>query len=226
VHLQQLLDGMLETIYMTHRHRGLGMSPRDALGGRTSSRAVSRERLVDAFRQRKTLKAHPKTGEVDIGDKTFLVPGELRGQRLVFLVDPDPEVPPLVVEPSSQHPLTVERAQIRSSDLATAPTPPSRWGQGPLQTLYDAWQGKRRPVAEPGFGLPELFELLATAVGRPVPRSDAEAARIHHLYRQVGPLPRRATEAAVRAIARRLGTGRALEVYLDALVRSVTPHQE
>ena len=33
VHLQQLLDGMLETIYMAHRHRGLGMSPRDALGG-------------------------------------------------------------------------------------------------------------------------------------------------------------------------------------------------
>lgn len=225
-HLQQLLDGVLETVYMPHRHRGLGMSPRDALAGRTSPRAVSRERLVDAFRQKKTLKAHPKTGEVDIAGKTFLVPAELRGQRLVFLVDPDPDVPPLVVEPSSERPLPVERAQIRPGDVAASPTSPSppRWGEGPLQTLYDAWQGKRRPVAEPGFGLPELFALLEAATGRPVPRSDAEAARIHHIYRRIGPLPRRATEAALAAIARRLGPGRPLAVYLDALVAAVTHH--
>jgi putative transposase len=225
VHLQQLLDGVLETVYLTHRHRGLQAPPGEALAGRVSSRAVSRERLVDAFRQRKMLKAHPKTGEVDIADKTFLVPAELRGQRLVFLVDPDPEVPPLVVEPSSERPLPVERAQIRPGDGAPAPPPVSRWGPGHLQTLYDAWQGKRRPVAEAGFGLPELFTLLAAAVGRPVPRSDAEAARIHHVYRQIGPLPRRATETVVRAIARRLGTGRALEIYLDALVHHVTHHK-
>lgn len=221
-HLQQLLDGVLETIYMAHRHRSLGVSPREALGGRTSSRAVSRERLVDAFRQRKTLKTHPKTGEVDVGGKTFLVPAELRGQRLVFLVDPDAGVPPLVVEPSSQRPLAVERAAIRPGDLAAAAappaTPPSRWGEGPLQTLYDAWRGQRRPIAEAGFGLPELFALLEAAIGRGVPRSDAEAARIHHVYRQIGPLPRRATQTALAGIARRLGKGRPLEVYLDALV--------
>lgn len=225
VHLQQLLDGVLATVYMTHRHRGLQAPPRDVLADRSSPRAVSRERLVDAFRQHRTLKAHPKTGEVDIADKTFLVPAELRGQRLVFLVDPDPDVPPLVVEPSSGQPLPVERAQIRPGDVAPAAPPVSRWGPGHLQTLYDAWQGKRRPIAEAGFGLPELFTLLAAAAGRPVPRSDAEAARIHHVYRQIGPLARRATETAVRAIARRLGTGRALEVYLDALVHHVTHHQ-
>src|SRR5258705_1200557 len=225
IHLQQLLDSVLETVYLTHRHRGLQAPPGEVLAGRVSTRAVSRERLVDAFRQRKTLKAHPKTGEVDLADKTFLVPAELRGQRLVFLVDPDPELPPLVVEPSSGRPLPVERAQIRPGDVAPAAPPVSRWGPGHLQTLYDAWQGKRRPVAEAGFGVPERFTLLAAAVGRPVPRSDPEAAPIHHVYRQIGPLPRRATETAVRAIARRLGTGRALEVYLDELVHHVTHHQ-
>jgi len=225
IHLQQLLDGVLETVYLTHRHRGLQAPPREVLADRSSSRAVSRERLVDAFRQRRTLKTHPKTGEVDIADKTFLAPAELRGQRLVFLVDPDPDIPPLVVEPHSQQLLPVERAQIRPSDVAPAPPPVSRWGPGHLQTLYDAWRGQRRPVAEAGLGLPELFALLAAAAGRPVPRSDAEAARIHHVYRQIGPLPRRATETAVRAIARRLGSGRALEVYLDALVHHVTHHQ-
>ena len=105
-------------------------------------------------------------------------------------------------------------------------TPPqSRWGAGHLQTLYDAWRGQRRPVAEAGFGLPELFGLLEAAVGRLVPRSDAEAARIHLVYRQIGPLPKRATEVALAAIARRLGVGRPLEVYLDALVADVTHHQ-
>ena len=225
VHLQQLLDGVLETVYLEHRHRGLQESPRAALANRSSPRAVSRERLVDAFRQRRTLKAHPKTGEVEIGGTTFLVPAELRGQRLVFLVDPDPEVPPLVVEPRSERPLPVERAQIRSADLPPAGPPVERWGPGHLQTLYDAWRGQRRPVAEAGFGLPEVYALFAKATGRPVPRSDAEAARIHHVYRQIGPLARRATEAALRDIARRLGPGRPLDVYLDALVHHVTHHR-
>jgi len=224
-HLQQLLDGVLETVYMEHRHRSLLTSPRKALADRSSPRAVSRERLMDAFRQRRTLKAHPKTGEVEVGSTTFLVPAELRGQRLVFLVDPDPEVPPLVVEPASERPLPVERAAIRSEDLPPASPPVPRWGPGHLQTLYDTWQGKRRPVAEPGFGLPELFELLAAATGRHVPRSDAEAARIHHVYRQIGPLPRCATETALGAIAQRLGQGRPLDIYLDALVHHVTHHQ-
>lgn len=106
------------------------------------------------------------------------------------------------------------------------PSPPvERWGEGHLQALYDAWKGQHRPIAEAGFGLPELFALLQAAVGRAVPRSDAEAARIHHMYRQLGPLPRRATESVVRRIARRLGKGRPLEVYLDALVDHVTHHQ-
>lgn len=224
VHLQQLLDGVLETVYMDHRHRDLKATPRAALADRQSPRSVTRERLIDAFRQKRTLKAHPKTGEVGLGAAgTFLVPGELRGQRLVFLVDPDPAVPPLVVEPGTERPLPVERAALRSEDLPPTEPQPERWGPGHLQTLYDAWQGKRRPVADPGFGLPELFRLLEEAAGRPVPRSDSEAARIHHAYRRIGPLPRRATEAALRAIGQRLGKGRPIQIYLDALARAVKP---
>lgn len=221
VHLQQLLDGVLETLYMGHLHRGLKTPPRVALADRQSPRTVARERLVDAFRERRTLKAHPKTGEVELGGGTFLVPAELRGQRLVFLVDPDPAVPPLVVEPGTERPLPVERAAVRPEDLPPAEPRPERWGPGHLQTLHDAWQGKLRPVAEPGFGLPELFRLLEKTAGRPVPRSDAEASGIHRAYRAIGPLPRRATEAAFRAISERLGTGRPIQSYLDALARAV-----
>jgi hypothetical protein len=157
VHLQQLVDGVLETVYLTHRHRGLKAPPGEVLAGRVSPRAVSRERLVDAFRQRKTLTGHPKTGEVDIADTIFLVPAELRGERLVFLVDPDPEVPPLVVEPSSSRPLPVERAQIRPGDVAPAPPPVSRWARSSSQRA----QRKRVPARSRRFSAAQHAQALS-----------------------------------------------------------------
>ena len=222
-HLQQLLDGVLERVYQDHYHRELRCSPRAALAERTSSRKVSTGRLEAAFQEERDLKAHPKTGEVVIGGVTYLVPDPLRGRRLTFLVDPEPNVLPVVVEPGTDRHLVVERAHVRAEDHARAPEPARRWGHGPLQTLYDAWQGKVRPVAEPGFGLPELFELLAETAGRSVPRSDGEAALIQRVYREIGPLPKRATETALRRIARSLGAGRPMQTYLDALAASVTP---
>jgi transposase InsO family protein len=222
VHLQQLLEAVLETVYQDHRHRGLRSSPRQALGDVVSPRRVTASRLEDAFRVERRKKAHRKTGEVDFPQGTFLVPDALRGQALVFLVDPDPEVAPVVVEPGTGRPLPLLRAAIRPQDRASEPAV-ERWGQGPLQTLYDAWQGKVRPSAEPGFGLPELFVLLAEAAGRPVPRSDAEAALIQRSYRSIGPLPRRATEAALRSIGHQLGAGRPVSTYLDALAQRVVP---
>lgn len=221
-HLGQLLDGVLETIYRTHRHRGLKCSPKEALGERISSRTVSTERLDDAFREERVLKAHPKTGEIDLIGGTFIVPDELRGQRLRFLVDPEPEVRPLVIHPGTGHPLPLERAAIRPEDLPAA-APIERWGEGPLQTLYDAWQGKVRPVAEPGFGLPELFALLADACGRPVPRSDAEAGFIQRTYAEIGPLPKKATEATLRRVRREIGQGRPISAYLEALEQRIQP---
>lgn len=226
VHLQQLLDGVIEVVYQDHHHRHLRRSPRAALAGETSSRTVSAARLDAAFLQERVLRAHPKTGEVGIGADTFIVPEPLRGQRLTFLVDPEPDVSPAVLEPGTGRQLPLERAEVRPEDRAPpAATTESheRWGQGPLQALHDSWQGKVRPIAEPGFGLPELFVLLGEAAGRAVPRSDAEAALIQRVYRTIGPLPKRATEAAMRRIGRRLGSGRPLSTYLDALAESATP---
>jgi transposase InsO family protein len=88
-HLGQLLDGVLAVLYQTHKHRGLGVSPQIALGGRGSSRHVPPTRLVEAFRQQRRLRAHRTTGEVDLAGRTYLVPDELRGQRLTFLRDRD-----------------------------------------------------------------------------------------------------------------------------------------
>ena len=220
-HLQQLLDAFVEVLYQDHHHRGLRCTPRQALAGQTSPRQVSTARLDDAFRAERVLKAHPKTGEVDLPGGTYLVPDVLRGQRLTFLLDPELHLPPLLVEPGTSRHLPLERAAIRPEDRPAEPPPVRRWGEGPLQALFDSWQGKVRPVAESGFGLPEIFTLLADAAGRPVPRSDSEAALIQRAYRTLGPLPRRATEAAFRGIRRALGRGRPVQAYLDALSQRV-----
>jgi hypothetical protein len=113
---------------------------------------------------------------------------------------------------------------VRSDDRAASETKQpkrERWGEGPLQTLYDAWQGKVRPIAEAGFGLPELFTLLSEVTQRPVPRSDAEAAVVQRLYAQIGPLAKKATETTLRRLRRELGPGRPLSAFLQALQKSV-----
>jgi hypothetical protein len=113
-------------------------------------------------------------------------------------------------------------AEVRPSDVPDPPRP-EPWGEGPLQTLYDSWRGNPRPQAEPGFGLPEIYALLGQACGRHVPNSDAEAALVQRIYREIGPLPRAATESALRQIADQLGPRRPIQTYLDALRCRVRP---
>ena len=228
VHLQMLLDGIIHGVYQTHYHRGIKKTPAEALAGRVSLRFIPPTRLYDAFREEKHLKAHPKTGEVEIDGVLYLVPDELRGHRLSFLIDPPSQVPPLLVHPTSGAHLSLRKATIKPEDL---PSPPSddeieRWGSGVLQTIYDDWSGKSRPVAEPGFGLPEIYALLCRISGRHVPTSDAEAARVHRVYRRHGPWTKAATEDAMRTVGRDLGTGRPIQTYLDALISRVKPATE
>jgi transposase InsO family protein len=220
VHLGQLLDGVLGALYQTHKHRGLGVSPQVALGGRVSPRNVPPTRLVEAFRQPRRLRAHRTTGEVDLAGRTYLVPEELRGQRLTFLLDPAAQAPPVVVHPVSEQPLALRLAAVRPQDCPAALGAP-RWAPGPLQALYDNWQGQIRPQAEPGFGLPELYELLARAAGRHVPRDDPEAALVQRAYQDLGPWARAATESACRSLAAELGPQRPLKTYLDALAQRI-----
>lgn len=227
VHLDQLFTAVIE-YYLDHPHREIRTSPRLALAGAASSRFVSQERLEEVFLEARTLKAHRRTGEVDLGGERgkWCVPAELRGERLEVLLDPDPEVTPRVREPATGRLLPLERAAVRPEHAAPEPArepEPARWGHGILQALYDQWKGKVRPVAEPGFGLPEMLALLAEVSGRAVPRSDSEAALVQRAYAASGPLARRPTESALRAIQKELGPGRPLKTYLDALARRVVP---
>ncbi len=223
-HLQQLLDGVIHGLYQTHNHRGIKLAPEAALKGLVSARVVPPTRLIEAFFQEKRLKAHRKTGEIEILATTYLVPDDLRGQHLTFLLDPANEVPPQVKHPTSALLIPLRRAAIKPDDLNSAELlqpPATSWGAGNLQAIYDNWQGQHRPLAEPGFGLPEIYALLANACGHAVPRTDAEAALIQRVYMTIGPLPKKATQDAMSTIAKRLGKNRPVKTYLDALVSRV-----
>jgi hypothetical protein len=216
---------VIAVLYQRHRHRGLRMTVEEALGGKVSSRQVPRSRLHEAFLEERRKRAHPTTGEVELQDGTWIVPSRLRGQRLVFLLDPARAFEPLVVEPGTERRLALKRAAVRPEDVASEPVV-ERWGEGPLQKLYDRSTGKGRPQAEAGFGLPEIHALLGRVAGRPVPRTEHEAALVQRVYRAIGPLPRKPCEAAFEAVGRELGTGRPVKAYLDALAARVVPDAE
>lgn len=223
IHLEQLFEAVIE-YYQEHRNRETKSSPRALLAGAVSKRALPRGVTLDeAFLQPLgRLKAHRTTGEIDLagGRGKYLVPEELRGLRLEILVDPDPASPVFARDPETDRLVRLERARVRPED-AVPETPRERWGHGVLQALYDNWRGKVRPVAEPGFGLTEVFALLSQACERHVPRTDAEASLVQRMYAAIGPFTRKAVETALAAITAELGKGRPVKTYLDALARRV-----
>ena len=161
IHLNELLEAMIALLYQPHHHRGLKQAPEEALAGVVSVRQVARTQLHEVFLDEKRKRAHRTTGEVEIHGHTWIVPDALRGQRALFLIDPARDWEPVVVEPGTDRRLPLRRAQIQGKD---APDEPARWGEGPLQKLHDHWAGKKRPLADAGFGLPEIYRLLADSV--------------------------------------------------------------
>jgi len=102
--------------------------------------------------------------------------------------------------------------------------PPSsqhRAATGQLQKLLDVWQGKERPNAQPGFGLPEVFLELEKLAQRPVPKSEAEARTILDFYRRCGPLPREPFRLALQRCLSALGEGRPIPTYLKDIERQI-----
>lgn len=226
IHLEQLFEAVID-YYQSHKNRETKAPPRELLAGAVSERALPPGvTLEEAFLQPwGTLKAHRTTGEVDLarGRGKYLAPADLRGRRLEILVDPDPALPVLARVPETDRLVPLEPARVHPRDADQAPPQVERWGRGILQALYDNWRGKVRPVAEPGFGLPEILALLSQACGRRVPRTDAEAALVQRAYAEIGPFARLACEEAFAAITADLGHGRPVKTYLDALARRVVP---
>ena len=220
VHLQQLLEAMLALVYERHHHREIGTTPEKRLAGRVSDRRVSQGDLERAFFVEITAKSDPKTGEVRLPSGSFRVPSiAYAGQRNRFLYHPVHSGQAVLITQDGReielHPFT------RKPLSAVKTTRVEKRGTGQLQKLVDRWQGKERPNAQPGFGLPEVFTALGKLLGRCVPGSEREARDVLAFYRKYGPLPREAFEAACARSNKGLGAGRALTTYLQDLERQV-----
>lgn len=218
-HLQQLLEAMLALIYNRHHHRELGTTPEKRLAGRISERRVSQSDLEKAFLVETTAKSDPKTGEVRLPNGSFRVPSVAHaGQRSRFRYHPGRDGRAVLVTKDGRE---IELQPFTKRPLSDVPTHTDKRGIGQLQKLVDLWQGKERPNAQPGFGLPEVFSALSQLLGRDVPASEHEATTVLAFYRKHGPLPRQPFLAACTRSKATLGDGRALTTYLADLERLI-----
>lgn len=221
VHLEELLQALIALVYNRHHHRELKTSPEKKLAGRCSDRQVSLSDLERAFFQEVSATSDKKTGAVKLPNGIFRVSAAHAGQRCRFRYDLVHEHRAVLV--------TKEGREIELEPFHKKPLPPlsssadTKHTQGRLQKLLDSWQGRVRPNSQPAFGLPELFLELEKLLSRSVPASEREALSIRSFYLAHGPLPRAAFLAACQKTRSALGEGRALEAYLDDLLRQIRP---
>jgi transposase InsO family protein len=217
-HLEALLQATIELVYNRHHHRQIKMSPQQALAQRISTRRVGAAELAQAFKVLIRAKSHPTTGQLALPNGLFRVPSRYAGQRCNFRYDPvDKHEALLIIDDEHQIPLE-PFTKKRAFDYQRAN---EKRGTGQLQKLLDIWQGHRRPNAQPGFGLPEVFRELSRLLQRSVPIDQREATAIEAFYRKTGPLPAEPFRQAIDRTADVLGANRALNAYLQYLDRLV-----
>jgi len=226
-HLQELLDAFLDRLYHEHVHRELKQTPRAAFADAMSPRLVTLARLREAFLIETELKAHPVTGEVRVGGRLFLVPKErLRQNRRVRIgLDPEADQAPfLVLGPGVYEPL----APAFPPACAVPPPPVAPEPVGALTPLLEQYRGRTLPQARGGFGLPEIYDAFAQAVGRPVPQTEAEATLVLDWLRARGPFQPQVFAAALGKVRAALGAGRPLAQLIRALDRLIvhSPNKE
>ena len=223
-HLQELLDAFLDRVYHEHVHRELKLTPRAAFADTLSPRLVSLARLREAFLLESDLKAHPVTGEVRVGGTLFLVPKErlFKGRRVRIGLDPEAvHAPYLVLGPGVYEPLA--RAFPLPAALPLKPATPEPIG--PLTPLLEQYRGRTLPQAHGGFGLPEIYDAFALALGRPVPHTEAEASLVLEWLGHNGPFEPPAFAAALAKVLSTLGAGRPLAQIISALDRRIVRQQ-
>lgn len=216
-HLEGLLQAMTDELYNRHHHRIIKKTPDEALAGQTSSRRIGTEELRRAFRQVLFRKSNLKTGEVILPNGSFRVPREQAGKRLSFSYDPVEREAFLLVR--GQRELPLEPFEVLRPFFWEDTS--DKYGTGQLQKLYDVWHGRKRPNAQPGFGLPEVFQQLERLLGRVVPVDDLEASTIQSFYSGFGPFAAKPFAEAIDRTLSALGSNRSLSAYLKHLSRLI-----
>ena len=222
-HLEALLQATIELVYNRHHHREIKMTPQQALAKRISTRRVAAGELAQAFKVSIRAKSHPSTGQLNLPNGLFRVPARWAGKRCDFRYDPvNKDEAALIIDDEHQIPLE-PFTKKRPFDYQSVS---EKRGSGQLQKLLDLWQGHRRPNAQPGFGLPEVFREFSRLLQRSVPIDQREAAAIEAFYRKTGPLPAEPFRQAIDRTADVLGANRALNAYLQYLDRLVQANKD
>jgi len=222
VHLQQLLDAFIDQLYNRHYHRELKSSPYDAFNNTISQRTVSQDRLHQAFFKTSVQIPHRKTGTVRVNDNLWKIPSALLIPRRRLRIAEDMLSPTNVYLINTQGRRIPLEPAVRIID---APTTTSLctddYPAGSLSPLLETYRGRILPQAVGGFGLPEIYQRLASIVGRAVPDTETEASRILNWLKEHGPFQPQAFSAALDGVVNRLGSGRTLAQLLDELSRHI-----
>ncbi len=213
VHLQHLLDAMIDQLYHEHSHRELKMTPKNAFADTISDRSVSLERLRDVFLIEKTLTPHKKTAELRVGKTLFRVPKQYLRPKVRVAIDPEDPHTAFIKQTNNSLtplPLAITPTQTPRQSARVEPV-------GSLTPLLDAYRGRLLPQASAGFGLPEIYEAFARALNRPVPFMEQEAADVSDWLGRCGPFAPEPFQAALDKVIDRLGNGRPLSQILAAM---------
>jgi transposase InsO family protein len=225
-HVQELLAAFLDRVYHEHVHRELRQTPRAAFADAISTRLVTLARLREAFLIVQELKAHPVTGELRIGGKLYIVPRRfLEGHSRTVVIATDPEEassPVLITSPGVYEPLV---PALKPSDPKPMPANKPPEPVGPLTPMLEAYRGRSLPQAHGGFGLPEIYDAFAQALGRPVPETEAEATLILKWLSTSGPFEPKAFAEALSKVQEALGSGRPLAQIIRSLNRVIVRKQ-
>ena len=216
-HLQLLLDATIDTLYHQHVHRELKQTPAAAFNNTISQRTVSLQRLHEAFLLRSSLTPERKTGNVRLGGILMRVPSEYLTPRrpLRFAHDPvDPSVAYLI---DGNQKLIKLQPAVHVVKPTAIEMDPNDLPVGSLSPLVETYRGRTLPRPVSGFGLPEIYQSLATTLGRDVPATEAEGSLIVSWLRRYGPLQPQSFADALLRVLKRIGHGRPLASILDEL---------
>jgi hypothetical protein len=111
--------------------------------------------------------------------------------------------------------------RITEVKAKTSPDSGENYPVGSLSALLETYRGRILPRPVSGFGLPEIYQCLATAVGRAVPDTEREAELVLQWLKKHGPFQPKAFNDAIDTVIKRLGKGRTLAQMLDELTRII-----
>jgi hypothetical protein len=139
-----------------------------------------------------------------------------KGRRVRIGIDPEAaHAPFLVLGPGLYEPLAPAFPPPGAHPMTPAAPEPI----GPLTPLLEQYRGRTLPQARGGFGLPEIYDAFAQALGRPVPHTEVEATLVLEWLAQSGPFEPQAFAAALAKVLATLGSGRPLSQIISALDR-------